>query len=258
MNKKLIIIMGGMGPVASAQLNLSILKEHAGANDQDYPSIIHVSIPEWIPDRTSYVLGFVEKNPGIICADIVNKTLLGLAESFGQILVVIPCFTFHSSVILSSFYEAINTYNGKVVIVNMVDTTIDYMKSSLNSNDKLVIWSTKGSHAAKVWSSSLEQLRNIEVVSDDHVVLGSHNIVYNDKYGLKAHPFGNAETSKEINQLFQQSVLAGATKVLLGCTEYSTFFSQGNVPNDFKEKLVDPFEILIHCLSKSGLILKRE
>ena len=68
--------------------------------DQDHLPVAMLSIPEKVLDRTEFLLGKVNENPGLAIAEIANK----LAET-GAEIVGIPCNTAHSPEIFDAILK---------------------------------------------------------------------------------------------------------------------------------------------------------
>ncbi len=88
MSDKVLGVLGGMGPLASAEF-LKILAENVPASrDQDHPRVIYLSDPK-IPDRSDAILhGKEDPTP------YLKEDLLKLVE-WGSDLLAVPCNTAH-------------------------------------------------------------------------------------------------------------------------------------------------------------------
>jgi len=107
---KVLGVLGGMGPAATAEF-LRLLAEMAGVErDQDHPKVLLFSNPQ-IPDRTAAIIGGGE-DP----APAIFEGLRRL-ESWGAELLAVPCNTAH--VFIDKFREDLN-----VPLVHIVEETI--------------------------------------------------------------------------------------------------------------------------------------
>src|SRR5579864_2349302 len=82
-------ILGGMGPLASAEFVSSIYRETPGSREQDLPNVILLSDPT-IPDRTECLLNGK--------SDILLERLTAGLEalvSLGATKIVVCCMTIH-------------------------------------------------------------------------------------------------------------------------------------------------------------------
>ena len=86
--KKIIGIIGGMGPLATADLFEKIIRATAAARDQDFPHVI-VDCNTDIPDRTAAILmGGEDPVPQLV------RSANTLAAAGADVLIM-PCNTAH-------------------------------------------------------------------------------------------------------------------------------------------------------------------
>ena len=71
--RKMIGVVGGMGPYAGLDLIKKIFDLTKADQDQDHVPLAMISVPHKIEDRTKFLEGQNEKNPGIEIARIVNQ-----------------------------------------------------------------------------------------------------------------------------------------------------------------------------------------
>ena len=88
MGEKIIGILGGMGPEATADLFYRIIRSTPVKRDQDHPRTIIYSNSK-VPDRTAAILG---KGPSPLPEMTMAATKL---EKTGADFIVIPCNTAH-------------------------------------------------------------------------------------------------------------------------------------------------------------------
>jgi len=62
--EKVIIIGGGVGPLAGVELHNKIIEYTlTDGTDQSHLKVYHLSCPSFIPDRTEFLLGNINTNP---------------------------------------------------------------------------------------------------------------------------------------------------------------------------------------------------
>ena len=88
MVEKIIGIIGGMGPEATADLYLRIIRATPVEKDQDHYRVIIDSNPK-IPDRTPAIIGDGE-NPLPLMAETAKNV-----EKAGADFLIMPCNTAH-------------------------------------------------------------------------------------------------------------------------------------------------------------------
>ena len=95
-NKKMIGIVGGMGPYAGIDLIKKIFDLTITKKDQDHVPITMISTPHRIPDRTKFIKGEIKKNPAIEISKIIKKL-----SNQGASIIGMPCNTAHSPIIIN-------------------------------------------------------------------------------------------------------------------------------------------------------------
>lgn len=110
MKKKILGVLGGMGPAASARFLALVTEFTQAERDQEHMEILLHSLPS-IPDRTDFILGKSARSPLLL----MRLAALRLAEAGAEVIAV-PCNTaeyFHGAMqapcpvpILRTAYES--------------------------------------------------------------------------------------------------------------------------------------------------------
>ncbi len=87
MSKKVLGILGGMGPAASARFYTMLTSLTKASCDSEHMKVLLFSTPD-IPDRTAFILGKSRESP----VPSMQKAAICLAEA-GAELIAIPCNT---------------------------------------------------------------------------------------------------------------------------------------------------------------------
>ena len=123
MFKKTIGILGGMGPVASADTYMALTsicqQRYEAVQDSDFPTVILYSLPLQEFDHTGFTENSEQRK---VIVDQLVKALHKL-EGAGAELIVIDCNTVHY--FLSELQAAI-----KVPIINLVQLTVEHLLAS--------------------------------------------------------------------------------------------------------------------------------
>lgn len=225
---KTIGILGGMGPLATADLFRKIILRTDASSDRDH---IHVFIDSntSIPDRTEFILG---RGPSPLSEMVKSAIKL---EMMGADIIVMPCNTAHY------FYDDIKKYI-KADFINMIEETASEIMNS-GKNVKTALLATEGTCAAGVYDKvfakkGMEMLKPEKEMQD--IVT---SVIYNVKKGLFDKYAGNLE--KVINAMKKK----GAELFILGCTELPLYFETLGI----MEIIADPTDILARCaVKKSG------
>lgn len=84
--RRLIGIVGGVGPYAGVDLYRKILEQTKACKDQEHLPIAMLSLPGEICDRTAFILGETDINPAYAIVDILKKL-----EGVGAEVAAIAC-----------------------------------------------------------------------------------------------------------------------------------------------------------------------
>lgn len=203
---KKIGILGGMGPEATAELYLQIIRifqqEYGAVYDNDYPEILICSLP--LPDIVEKVASREE---------IIKKLTEGLRklEKAGADFVAIPCNT------VISFLSEIKCCVS-IPIVNIVEETLlEIEKTKLK---KVGLLATELTTKSGLY---LNPFPEIEVlVLPDENLKEITQIIIRVLSGKK-----NAEDIILLQSFIKDLQDKGAEKVILGCTELPLLIPEG-------------------------------
>jgi aspartate racemase len=228
----LIGILGGMGPQAGLDLADKLITLTATQSDQDHIPFILFSLPDVIPDRTSFLLGQSELNPAYAIADQIEKM-----SAMGITIAVMACNTAHASPI---FDLALGLLRGKGVelqILHMVKETVTHIRETYPDIQRVGILATLGTYQTRLYDQALED-EGLEAVLPDPLIRENdiHAALYAPSFGIKTCPGGvTEEASCQVRSAIHHVVDLGAQAVILGCTE---------LPLAVKENQIDAIPIL--------------
>lgn len=216
---KVLGIIGGLGPMASAYFLQLVTQMSAAATDQEHMEVLLHSKPQ-IPDRTEYILGKSSRSPFPEMAGIGKA----LAEQGAQVL-AIPCITAHY------FQKELEDAVG-IPIINVLEETAKYLAA--RNIKKVGIMATNGTIQSGIFQKALENY-GIEVVipekrGQEQVM---HLIYQNVKAGV---PMELPAFECVTGELFEK----GAQVILLGCTELSFIKKEFKLASGF----LDVMELL--------------
>lgn len=210
---KTIGIVGGVGTFAGIDLYRKIYKYTDARTDQEHLPVVLVSVPAEVADRTMFLQGEVEENPGIAIARII-KTL----ASAGAEVVGIPCNTAHSPLI---FNEILKRVPGNIRLLNMVEEVGRYISLHYPEIKRAGIMGTTGTIRSKVYTDVLSTFNIEAIYPDEHMQKKLvHPAIYDKSYGIKA--FSDPVTDRSRNDLLKVAsslVSRGSEAIVLGCTE---------------------------------------
>ncbi len=168
-------IIGGMGPLASAEFLRTVYRLHIVEPEQDSPACILSSDPSF-PDRTKAIH---EGRTGIL-AERLTRCMAGLVD-LGASRVVIACVTIHC--VLGSLPEALRWR-----VISLIDLTVDEILGS--GAGPYLLLATSGTRAARIfesherWGTVTERVRSLDPGDQDRL----HDWIYRLKTGEPAGP----------------------------------------------------------------------
>lgn len=222
--QKTIGIIGGVGPLATADFFQKLLQASKALADQEYPHVL-VDCYSQIPDRTKALLA-----NGPSPAPALIQTAHNLVKA-GAELLCLPCNTGHA------WYDEIQA-STSTPIVNMIEE----VTHSLNGYKKVGLLATDGTRAAKLYDLPLSEksIKLIEPEMKDQAIL--MDVIYG-KQGIKSGTIQQPRLDAIVHSLIDQ----GAEAIILGCTELPLAITSANVP------LIDSTAVLVDAVLKKSL-----
>lgn len=216
--KKVVGIIGGMGPGATALLFQKLIDYTDATVDSEH---IHIIIDNntSIPDRTTAILAGDETPAKYICES--GKHL----EQCGADLLIIPCNTSHY------FYDVIQR-EMNIPVINMIRETAKVCVEKGYS--KVGILATTGTCKTHTYDRELQKLGIESIYPDDEGQKKVMEIIYDQ---VKA---GKRINASIIDQTLKKMTIKGAQAFILGCTELPFAIKNG----DFGYHFLDSLEIL--------------
>ena len=208
----MIGIVGGIGPMAGADLYKRIVENTVAHKDQEHLPVLLASMPNEIPDRTEYLLGKTQENPAIA----ISKIILML-EKAGAGYIGIACNTAHAPQILEPMIDILRDQHSRVKIVDMIGETLEAILEHPDGIQRVGLLSTTGTFKTRIYQQRLEAAGLIPVVLDleQHEALPQRAI-----YQIKAHASEIPQAPVDlINRAIALLKAQGAEAIVLGCTE---------------------------------------
>jgi len=230
LSEKIIGILGGMGPEATADLYLRIIKATPVKRDQDHPRIIVYSNSK-VPDRTAAILGTgPSPMPELIRA---GKRL----EEAGADFIIIPCNTAHY------FIDQLQK-ELRVPILHMIRLSAGKAKADYPKVKKAGLLATDGTVKSGLYKQAYGDV-GIEI--------------------LEPNPEKQADIMKAIYQCVKAGnlidgglllrgvandlIAVGAEMIICGCTEVSLVLKEG----DLSVPILDPLQVLAEAAVAEAL-----
>ncbi len=217
---KTIGIIGGMGPLATADLYRRIILRTKALKDQDH---IHVLIDSNtnIPDRTKAIIANGE-DPTI---ELIKSAKM--LEQGGADFLVMPCNTAH---------YFIDTIKKSVCIpfVNMIEETVKYTYDKYGKDTVVGIMATDGTIKSEIYESYYNKLGIKTIIPEktqEKLMKFIYDIIKSGNY---------EEGTTLLFECVEELKENGAQCFLLGCTELSSAQYLYNIEGSF----INPIEVL--------------
>ena len=221
MPKKSIGILGGMGPLATADLFRKIVTLTDAARDNDHIRI-YIDDNATIPDRTAAIL---EGGPSPLPA--MTDSLRKL-ESCGADCLVMPCNTAHY------FLPQLQSLT-KVPFLSMLQATAAACRDQFPDAVAGVL-ATRGTLKAGLYQQALEDAGVPFLIPEEEEQDALMRVIYD---GVKAGK-GPEVYGADMNAVVEALGRRGAGYFILGCTELSVYRSLHSLPPYY----IDAMEIL--------------
>lgn len=243
MDAKMIGIVGGVGPFAGLDLQRKILAQTAATRDQDYLTVLSLSQPGLIVDRTEYLLGRVAENPAHAFVEQIARL-----HEWGATVVGIPCNTAHAPRIFDVIEAERRRRRIGVTLLHMIRETAVHLQTHFPHVRRVGVLATSGARRACIYPTTLAPL-GYDVLYpppdvQDEVV---HRAIYDPVYGIKAggvSPRARADLQQTAVSLVDQ----GAEAIILGCTEIPLALPQTAVAG---APLIDTTLVLARALIRA-------
>jgi aspartate racemase len=215
---KRIGILGGMGPLATADLFRKIIIHTKASSDNEHIPILIDNNTE-IPDRTAAILG-----KGASPVKEMLRSAMRL-ECMGADFLVIPCNTAH-------FFLPDIRAMVRIPIINMLGETAKHLAA--NGISRAALLATDGTLQSQVYDKALEA-QGVSVLRPD--TEGQKAVMDQIYRGVK---MGNLSLDRApLISALDRLTASGAQTFVLGCTELPILFERiTGYP------IVDPTDIL--------------
>ncbi|MBR6808371.1 MAG: amino acid racemase [Clostridia bacterium] len=224
-NRKILGVLGGLGPLSSAYFYELVTGHTKAVKDQDHIDII-LSSRATTPDRTAFILGKSDEDPVPFMVEDAR-----LLEQYGADAIVIPCNTAHY------FIDEVRR-SVSVPVPSIITETVSHI--ARNGHKKVAILATEGTVFSGSYQAELERFGLEWAVPDESGQKIITDIIYGDvKSGVIPPP---EKLFSVADVLFDD----GCTCAILGCTELSLL--KRRFPED--TRFVDSLEVLASCAIK--------
>ena len=236
--------------MAGVKLHEKIIEyTQTDGTDQSHFEVHHLSRSHDIVDRTAFLQGKIQENP----AHGMYRTVEALyrsAQVVGKELVVgIPCNTFHAPRIFLPFQEKIKRAFPEVQLLHMLEETGLYMKEQYAHLKTIGLMTTTGTREVQVYRKILQPqgYQLTRVPKSTQAALNT--TIYDPQWGLKAVSPVTAKARDRFLEYAKLLIEQGAEAIILGCTEIPLALPESTIDGI---PLVDPVSVLAKALIREA------
>ncbi len=215
--RKIIGVVGGVGPYAGLDLNQKIFACTRTAREQDHLEVYLLSCSSLIADRTEYLLHPEgAENPGEAIYGVVEKLSRIGAEAIG-----IPCNTSHCAPIFDVVEGRIREARLPVTLLHMIREVYRHVRRAHPTAIRIGLLATRGTYHSGIYSRIFAEGGEVEILAPPQEEQQKvHAAIYDPDYGIKNHPNPiSRQASGDLAEVARGLVAAGAQGVIMGCTE---------------------------------------
>jgi aspartate racemase len=216
--RKLVGVLGGMGPDAMVDFLSKIISRTPATKDQDHIPMVIFNYPQ-IPDRTRSILS----GKGDVLPYLQEGIRFLVSSKVS--LIAIPCVSSH-------YYYDVLAKESKVPILNIIKETANEVAKTYPMIKKVGILGTSMTIRKNLFGSYFNILGINIVVPED---VTQDNNVMNSIYMVKA---GNQNGAKEnIRPAVSELLNKGTEAIVAGCTEIPLILDASTVSVPFIDSL---------------------
>jgi aspartate racemase len=221
-----------MGPQAGLDLAEKLITLTHAKCDQDHIPFVLFSLPDTVPDRTSFLLGETGLNPALAIADQFEKM-----STMGVTIAAMACNTAHAEPIFDLAVGILRKKGIELRILHMVRETVTHIRETYPKVQRVGILATQGTYQTRLYDQALEDVGLVPILPDAEVREGQiHAALYGPGFGIKTCSGAVTEEAvSRIRSAIHHVVGLGAEAVILGCTE---------LPLAVREDQIDGIQIL--------------
>ena len=220
--KQKLGIIGGLGPMASAQFLELLTDKTDAATDQEHIEVFLYSRPQ-TPDRTAFLLGHSQESPYPVLLDSGRKL-----EAMGCGVLVMSCMTAYS------FYPQLKS-DLHARLINPITESAAVLRR--RGMQKVGIMATSGTLQVGTFQQALTDCGITPIVPDAANQAEVMSIIYDD---VKS---GKPADMERFHSVAHSMRAQGAECVILGCTELSVIRQTQKIGAGFLDAMV----VLAEC-----------
>ena len=223
---KTIGIIGGLGPEASAQFYMEVVKKSLAKNVSRLASIILYNIPITIEDDDALQRD-ISRSTSILLPYMIEA--IRTLERGGADILCMPCNTAHAGF---DVYRSLT----RLPFISIIDASISRIQ--MKPSAVVAILGTVVTVESGLYTNPLKKAKISYIVPDSHTLYQVLDII---KRVLMDPCAPHEREKKELFQIVQMLCAMGANTILLGCTELPLLVKQQDYPGT---TIIDTIEAL--------------
>ena len=214
-------VLGGLGPYAGLDLVRAVFDETAPPDgggevrDQDHLSVVLVSVPARIPDRSTWLADRGAPSPVPPMLDVLR-----LLDDAGCAVAGVPCNTAHAPDLFDALREGLTADGRALRLVHIVDAIVAHARELAPGAATVGVLATDASVRYRLHERGLEPAGYRTLVPDAAHQAQVQASIFDPAWGLKAQSHPPSDRARQILLGASDALAAGgAEAVVLGCTE---------------------------------------
>ena len=220
-HEKVMVVIGGMGPAATADFFRRVIRNTPAETDQDHLHILIDNNPK-APNRHDAIQGTGPTPEGSFSESAQRL------QSAGAEFLVMPCNTAHA------FEHAISSAVD-IPFISIVDETCKYIQSDFSTVRTIGLLAADGCLRAGLYDRALTEMNVTVLGLSDRRQSDFMQLVFQIKSSGV-----DRKIRTEMKAMAQELIESGGQGILAGCTEVPLVLSQ----SDLEVPLIDSTEIL--------------
>lgn len=215
-NRLRIGILGGMGPQAGFELARHITSATRATTDQDHLSIIVLSFPGEIPDRSAFLLGMTSINPSLA---LIKQ--LRMLNEMDVTVAAVACNTAHAPPIFDRLTLETRKDGMQIKILNLIDETVAHIRRAHPGVRRVGVLGTVGTYKFGLYEKALAHSGLQAILPEERIRNESvFPAIYDPEFGIKntSDPVTD-EAREHVARAIVHLTELGAELIILGCTE---------------------------------------
>lgn len=210
--RKILGVIGGMGPEATSYYYENVIAHTKASRDQEHIDMVILSHAA-MPDRTEAIISGNSRHLiNMLCNDARTLETLGVSN------IAITCNTSHY------FYEQIQRAT-KVPVIHMIQESVSYAVRDFGNVKRVGIMATDGTINSKIYHKACRKSGVTPVKLSEERQRDVMSLIYDD---VKA---GKPGDRRKFDRVVSEFMRKGCDVIILACTELSVFKGKHDVPS---------------------------